>query len=464
MDLATLTTRIRRADFLDGLGIAVGADRVSLAHITKRMFTVTLLQEASYPLASADRPEERLQSLTDAVGTFVHGAGLQSSAVHLCLPRRELLLNRLVLPAAARENLAQVLEYEVERVIPLPRDEIFFGYQVRQSGGGEAGRLAVLLICVPQRIVRPYMSALEGVGMRPKAISVSAGALGDLGAFCLGDLRAPTALVGGDGDAYEIALFLEGQLVASHAVDGPTARDEAQIAALCARDLAEVFHSGEEPVRIFSVGATDVGELLFARTEGRLEVADGASTEPEPSVMPAIGAALGAVREGVIGLNLLPEEHRPGLQEGLFVPLMLGAAIVVLALLFGGSVIVRDEMIGRAIAREVAELKPHVAQVRVLEAEGRKLQEQAAVLTADEDQRMVQYMRELTEKIPMDAYLTTLRFRNNRVEIDGFAARSSELIQVLEASPMFRSVKFTSPVTTGQGGKERFSIVAEVEK
>ena len=29
---------------------------------------------------------------------------------------------------------------------------------------------------------------------------------------------------------------------------------------------------------------------------------------------------------------------------------------------------------------------------------------------------------------------------------------------------MFRKVKFTSPVTSGQGGKERFSIVAEVEK
>jgi len=464
MDLATLTTRIRRADFLDGLGIAVGTDRVSLAHITKRMFTVTLLQEASYPLAPADRPEDRLQSLTDAVGTFVHGAALQSSAVHLCLPRRELLLNRLVLPAAARENIAQVIEYEVERVIPLPRDDIFYSYQVRQSVGGEAGRLAALLVCVPQRIVRPYMSALEGVGMRPKAISVSAGALGDLGAFCLGDLQAPTALVGGDADAYEIALFLEGQLVASHAVDGATARDEEQIAALCTRDLGEVFHSGDAPLRIFSIGESNVGEPLFPHAEGRLEMPDGGASEPESSVMPAIGAALGAVREGVIGLNLLPEEHRPGLQEGLFVPLMLSAAIVVLAILFGGSVIVRDEMTGRALAAQVAELKPQVEKVRQQEAEGRKLQEQATVLTADEDRRMVQYMRELTKKIPLDAYLTTLRFRNGRVEIDGFASRSSELIQVLEASPMFASVKFTSPVTTGQGGKERFSIVAEVEK
>jgi Tfp pilus assembly protein PilN len=464
MDLATLTTRIRRADFLDGLGISVEAERVALAHVSKRLFRVVLHQAASFPLASPDHPEERLQSLADAVGSFVHGAGMQSSAVHLCLPRRELLLNRLVLPAAARENLAQVLEYEVERVIPLPRDEIFYGYQLRQSGGGDAGRLAVLLISVPQRIVRQYMGALEGVGMRPKAISISAGTLGDFAAFCLGDLSAPTALIGGSGDARELALFVDGQLAASHVLEGAGARDDASLQALCRRDLAEVFHSDDKPVRVLRAEASEESEGLFALAAGRLETPAGVSEAAEPSVLPAIGAALGAVREGVVGINLLPEEHRPGLQEGLFVPLMLMAAVVVLALLYGGSVIVRDEMTGRSLASEVEELRPRVDEVRAQENEARKLQEQAAVLIAQEDRRMVQYLRELTEKIPIDAYLTTLRFRNDRIEMDGFASRSSELIQVLETSPMFRSVKFTSPVTTGQGGKERFSIVAEVEE
>jgi Tfp pilus assembly protein PilN len=121
-------------------------------------------------------------------------------------------------------------------------------------------------------------------------------------------------------------------------------------------------------------------------------------------------------------------------------------------------------MIGRSLAREVEALEPKVAMVRAQEAEARKLGEQAATLTAEENRRMVQYMRELTEKIPEDAYLTTLRFRNGRIEIDGFASRSSELIQILEGSDMLKGVKFTSPVTAGQGGKERFSIVAEVEE
>jgi Tfp pilus assembly protein PilN len=466
MDLATLTTRIRRADFLDGLGIYVEAERVSFAHVSKRLLRVALHRAASYPLAPVAHPEERIQSLTDAVGAFVHGAGVESSVVHLCLPRRELLLNRLVLPAAARENLAQVLEYEVERVIPLPRSEIYFGYQVRASGTGETARLAVLLICVPQRVVRQYVGALEAVGMRPKAIVVSAGALGDFAAFCLGGLEPPTAVLAGLGNESELALFVDGRLVADHALDADAAGDDARIQALCQRDLAEVFHVTEGPVRVLRVPAPDdgAGESLFALAGERLETPPDLGAEPEPQHLPAIGAALGAVRESVVGINLLPEEHRPGLQEGLFVPLILMVAVVVLGILYGGSVIVRDEMVGRSLAREVEVLEPEVADVRAREAEARTLRAQTAILTAEENRRMVQYLRELTTKIPEDAYLTTLRFRNGRIEIDGFASRSSELIQILEGSPMFRSVKFTSPVTAGQGGKERFSIVAEVEE
>jgi general secretion pathway protein L len=138
-------------------------------------------------------------------------------------------------------------------------------------------------------------------------------------------------------------------------------------------------------------------------------------------------------------------------------------ALVVLALVYGGSIIVRDEMTRRALTRQVDELEPQVAAIKKQEADVRKFQTQIETLTENQDRRTVQFLKELTEKIPPEAYLTTLRYRNNRIEMDGFATKSSELIQILESSPMFRNAQFTSPITQGQGGQERFSIVAEVE-
>jgi len=470
MDLATLSHRIRRADFLDGLGIYVEPERVSLALVTKRLLRVALRASRGYPLAPASRPEERSRTLTQALATFAAERHVEPGAVYLCLARQELLMNRLVLPAAAGENLRQVLDYEIERVIPLPRDEVFFDYQVRISGAGESGRLAVLVVSVPRQVVQGYVQALELAGMRPKAVVIAAGALGDYVAFCRGPIAGPVALVSGDGGPGELALFVEQHLVASHALRAGAAPSRPELQAMLRRDLAEVFYPTDAEVEILGAvsgnggpAPPDVTADLVALASGRLEAPPEFFEHPEPSLLPAVGAALGAVREGVVGVNLLPEEHRPGLQEGLFVPLLLLVAVVVLAIVYEGSVIVRDEVARRTLAHRVEELEPQVATVRAQEAEARKLQARIATLTADQDRRMVEYLKELTDRIPTDAYLTTMRYRNGRIEIDGFANKASELIQILESSPLFRNVQFTSPTTAGQAGQERFSIVAEVE-
>ena len=342
---------------------------------------------------------------------------------------------------------------------------------MRESDGGEAGRLAVLLVCVPRRVVREYVEALEVAGVRPKAVVIAAGALGDYAAFCRGTLDAPLALVARSGTDLELALFAERQLIASHALRGVAMPSVPELQQMVRRDLSEVFHAPEMAVELLyatapngAVGPAEGHGDLFALASGRLEAPPEFFETPEPWLLPAVGAALGAVREGVVDINLLPEEHRPGLQEGLFVPIVLLVAVVVLAMIYGGNIVVRDEMTRRALAREVEALEPQVAAVKAEEAEVRNLHEQIATLTADQNRRMVTYLKELTERIPTDAYLTTFRHRNGRVEIDGFASKSSELIQILESSSLFRNVQFTSPTTAGQGGQERFSIVTETEE
>ena len=476
MDLATFSLRIRRADFLDGLGIFVEPARVTLAHVTKRFLRVTLRHGRSYPLAVTS-PQDRLQSLEQAVGAFTREFHVQPGAVHLCLPRQELLLNRIMLPAAARENLQQVLEYEVERIIPLPRDEIFYDYQMRESGGGEAGRLAVLVVSVPRRVVREYLDALEKAGLRPKAVGIAAVALGDYAAFCRGPSDAPLAIMTPSGRDLELAVFVDRQLIADHVLRDGLTPTAAELDEMVRRDLAEVFRAPEGAIEVLHAGAPPLSPVnvdggvdgdgasdLFAMARGHLDAPPEFFDAPEPALLPAVGAALAAAREGVVDVNLLPEEDRPGLQEGLLVPLILLVVVVLLTLIYGGSVIVRDEMTRRALAREVEALEPQVAVVKKQESEVRKLEAQLTTLTADQDRRMINYLRELTDRIPTDAYLTTMRYRNGRVEIDGFATKASELIKTLEDSPLLRNVQFTSPTTAGQGGQERFSIVAEVEE
>ena len=165
MTLGELSQRLRRADFVDGLGIYVGAHEVALAHLRKRLFQVAVRATRTAPLPGAEQPDERRQALTQAVAEFTREGGVDARRTVLCVPRSEAAFNRVLLPAAAQENLAQVLEYEIENLIPLPREEIYFDYSVRDHGDE---RLEVLLMCIPRQVVQGYLDALER-GLRAPA-------------------------------------------------------------------------------------------------------------------------------------------------------------------------------------------------------------------------------------------------------------------------------------------------------
>ena len=71
--------------------------------------------------------------------------------------------------------------------------------------------------------------------------------------------------------------------------------------------------------------------------------------------------------------------------------------------------------------------------------------------------RPLPVLRELTDLIPSDAWLTTLTLDGKGVELTGQAGAASALIPVLENSPRFERVEFASPVTRGRD-KEQFRI------
>src|SRR5439155_26697405 len=76
--------------------------------------------------------------------------------------------------------------------------------------------------------------------------------------------------------------------------------------------------------------------------------------------------------------------------------------------------------------------------------------------------RPLPVLRELTEILPGDAWLTMLSFDTKGVELTGQAAQASALIPVLENSPLLERVEFASPVTRGRD-REQFRIRAAWE-
>jgi general secretion pathway protein L len=387
------------------------------------------------------------------------------------------VLSRLSLPAAAKADLHQVIEFEIERLIPLSRDEIYYDTVVREI----AGKLDVLVMSVPRRIVAEALSALELAEVHARSVVISPVALFDYVRFCSTDDDEHVVTLIEEGDAVEFDYVARGTLVASHLVRADEVASGGAISRLVSQESVaaggapsavkvyawrapgEAAGGGERqglPPDLLASGAD-----LLRCAEGPLSAPDGFFASASPGLVPAIGAALGAVREGSAGINLLPPEERRSVEEGAPLLTFLCAALLVVATaVWLISAVVKDHRIASKLEKELATLEPTMRTVNRNEDEAKALREKLQLLTQGDRRRISVLLKELTDVVPRDAYLTTFRFRSGKIELEGFAKSASDLVPLLERSPFFKNAQFTSPVTKVQDNQERFSLATEIEE
>jgi general secretion pathway protein L len=293
-------------------------------------------------------------------------------------------------------------------------------------------------------------------------------AIADFVTYCRGESGPLGVLVSAPG-AMEVALLSGGQLVSSQLLPTKRLEDPAALERSVARQLSDQALSAEsvplyrwELANGAAPGITMPGEGdLLAMARGRLEAPDEFFSSTEPAMLPAVGAALDAVREGTVPLNLLPMEGRRGADEGLsLTTVVLVALTALLLLVWGGSALVKDALLRRQLQDQLESIEPQVREVKSLQDDVERLQRELDALSEGQEPRVTPLLKDLTELVPNDAYLTGLNLRGDKLSIDGQARSASDLITALEKSKHFKNVTFSSP-TTKQGDKERFSIVAE---
>ena len=472
------TTRIfqraTRLDFLHGLGIAVQQRSVAMVHLQKRLAAVSLLHHRVAPLPPQEEAEQRRAALAAAVSGFVAEHSLDADRTFVSLPRANALLSRLSLPEAAKNDLAQVLEFEIDRLLPLSRDEIYYDTVVREAGG----KLDVLVVSVPRRVVAEVLSALEMANVATRCVAISPAAIFDFLRYTSQDDEEHAVALVEDGPGVEFDYVARGTLIASHLVRGEEVAAPAQVGRLVTQESTAAGGSpGAVKIYAWRAPGADGGtpalapDLLASGTEllqraaTALSVPDDFATTATPSLVPAIGAALGAVREGSADVNLLPAEQRRAMEEGAPLLTFLCAAVLLLVTsVWIVSAVVKDHRIASHLHQELSDLEPTMRAVHRNEEDAKAINEKLRILTQGDRRRISLVLKELSEVVPKDAYLTTFRFRSGKVELEGFAKSASDLVPMLERSPYFKNAQFTSPVTKVQDNQERFSLATEIEE
>lgn len=392
--------------------------------------------------------------------------GARVRRLHVGLPRRLAIVKAISLPAVTGADRRRMVGFELERHLPFPPGEALFDFAVLDEAPGRP--LRVLLVAVERRLVEPILRLGRELSLTPRLADVAVHGLALPPGRADGARPGRVAVWLEEGEA-ELAVVAGGRLLASRAVPLPPRSPER--GETLTRELRRTLGvlSGEDRVAVteIAVGGTDIPEVDARDLPPvtRLAGPGGRADEGAP-FLPALALAARRPMAGPLRTNLLPDDLRP---RPFPWPVAVTAALALLVAALGVSIPVtiglRDARTLAALEREVTQLAPAVKRVERLVADVELTRRELDTLRVFEAQtiRVLPVLRELTELLPADVWLTTFSADRTGVELGGFAGSASPLIALLEASPRFERVEFTSPVTKGRD-REQFRLKAAWER
>ncbi|RPI99289.1 MAG: hypothetical protein EHM36_16220, partial [Deltaproteobacteria bacterium] len=191
------------------LGIELRQDRIIVSHLRKFLKRLRVTKSDVLPLTPTKVKEEGHLEIINVLQRFLNDNNLPKDNVVLALPREKALVKLIEVPAAAKENLRKVLEYELGKHIPFPPEEASFDFQILEE---KAGSLRLLLVVVKKEDVNEYLGVLKRMGIRPLAIEIVSTASANLFYFDEHPAEAgPQVLIDIGNQFYEFHFFEKGE-------------------------------------------------------------------------------------------------------------------------------------------------------------------------------------------------------------------------------------------------------------
>jgi len=433
----------------ESLGIDWQPDGLRAVRLERRLGRIRWRGAVAVPRAGDSPP-----------GTELAALGPVSGAVVLGLPGGQGFVRRLALPAENPGLLRPLLEFELERHLPLPAEKLAFDFAV--LGRGPGNRWDLLLAAAPRQTLETAAEALSLGGVRPVRATLTPVAVAALATWAGAPPGPGLVVEAGRGSTIRAEVLEAGRTLwqGERPLTGRSAGEREAIRALAeeARTAAPVRwvlwmgEGGSEPLAAWAGEAGLPCLDPFRRLHG---VPAGV----DPAYTAAVALALQGLGQGRWRLNLLspflPRARRP--RQGW----TAAVAAVLLASLGAGVWLNEFRLERRALERHLAKLEQLHPQVQVVEAEARRTAALRRLVEALErtnrEPAKLALLGELTLLTPRDTWLTRLTYKRGEIEISGYSSSAQELIPRIETSPRFQQAGFSGTIER-EGGKERFTI------
>jgi Tfp pilus assembly protein PilN len=465
--------------FDSSLGIDFGQNHLILTFLKRTLGKVKMVDYGIHPILPESQKEEREAQVISLVNSFISKHQIHKERTSVSLPREKVVVRFIKLPAATKENLRKVLEYESPRYTPFEKGETYLDYQILKE---EKEWLHLFAVFVRKADVDACLSLLKKIGIQPLSIEIPSTGAFNLFSYNEGAKEGePSLLLDVADPFYEMSLIQERNLTESFHLPLPSDERGAKMISTLKRSGLRGDSLSKSTLFVYGLGA-DEGMLASLREANQIKevsypplnrIEAGKELSKLYKIYGPLGVALKGLTKTRLDLNLLPFEMRKKVRQiGKPLFIMLTSLAIVLSFAWGMGTFVRYRKEIRLINNEMKKKKPAVDVVEKLQRQKEDLKKEISELEKIRSGEVskIEMLKELTQVLPSTVWIWNLKYTGKEIEISGFADSASDLIPLLDRSPLFERVEFLTPVTkerTAMGietkEKERFKIKMRFE-
>lgn len=413
--------------------------------------------------------EERFPSPDElaTAASIVLGHLKKKPDVTLIIPKSWAVLKIAEFPITVKENLQNVLSFEMDRLTPFNPEDVFYDYRIIRE---EENRLSLLIAATKKDTVTPYIEALQEKGIDVKRITVSMTAMAALNSYSGG--KDGTIFLDFGKNFYEAGL-IKGSVTVDHTSGSFETEDDKTRASKVIKELQPFFErvksSGATPEILLLLRDSSIKETLRSMIDYPLRILGETDLRIKlPTIKDIPYVALGGLIESLIRgerINLLSCGKREKRQIPFLLTLILFITIASLAVVYFITPLRVEERRLHAIEEEIAKKKIEAKKVESLKKEVEELRDEvASINNFKEGRSSLAILKEMTLILPKNTWLTRFRITETNVDIEGYAGSATELLPKLETSRYFRKAEFSSPTfRDARMNADRFIIKMEIE-
>ena len=419
--------------FGSGLGIEIGPSSLFVTLTSVRPNGIHILDSLEI-LRYRERPAAEWG---DDFQNFLTKNKIRHLSATVVLPSADAVSRSLSLPGVPDKELASAVLYQLDGLHPFTEEEAVHSYS--RLGAPHAGTLSVAI--ARNSVIEDYATLFDEAGVAVSAFITPAAAIYS----ALRILQLPPA--------------------------------ESFLAIL--EDERGLLVYGETPTfPIYCVPFNQDPNRAIASASSQIRLPENAPAARLAALLPhteklqltpplSYAASLaGALPGQALTINLLPSARRTLISPWRWVPT---AVLMVLLMSLGLALAyIQDFENHRLLTRldaEIAKYKIPLANHKSLEtqiAETRKKIDYLRTVAAFPRQDL-DSLRELTRILPANAFLSRMDISRSTVTLAGEIDQATELLKLLDSSPLFKDSEFSSAPGRSPQGKEMFNIRAARE-